>query len=382
MQLAARQRRLQQVAGVHRAFGFAGADERVHLVDEEDDLARGLLHLVEHALQALLELAAIFRAGDQRAHVERQQALVLDAVGNIAVGDPQRQALGDGRLADARLADQDRIVLGAAGEDLDRPADFLVAADDRVELALTGGLGEVARIFLERVVAVLGALRVGGPAAAKLLDRGVEVLRRQPRLLKRSADVRALRQRHGKQDALDRDVAVAGLLGDLLGLIEDSDRVAVERRRLRRAAAGDGWDLRNERIDFALRRLGVAARCLDQARSHALLIVEQRLQQMRGRDPLMMFADGNRLRRLEEAARAIGEFLKVHGSPLCMAAIWCGPSTTQGRGVSVVAAEVLGRLRRLTTVARRPPSGRLRPGASSPAGRSASGRGAAETVGD
>ncbi len=74
VQLAAGQRRLQQIAGVHRAFGFAGADQRVHLVDEQDDLARGLLDLVEHALQPLLELAAIFRAGDQRAQVERRAA--------------------------------------------------------------------------------------------------------------------------------------------------------------------------------------------------------------------------------------------------------------------------------------------------------------------
>ena len=76
MQFAARQRRLQQVRGVHRAVGLAGADERVHLVDEQDDAALGRGDFVEHRLQALLELAAIFRAGDQRAHVEREQLLV------------------------------------------------------------------------------------------------------------------------------------------------------------------------------------------------------------------------------------------------------------------------------------------------------------------
>ena len=93
-------------------------------------------HLVEHALQPLLEIAAIFGAGDHRAHVEREQAPVLDAVGHVAVGDAQREAFGDRGLADARLADQHRIVLGPAGEHLDGAADFLVAADDRVELAL------------------------------------------------------------------------------------------------------------------------------------------------------------------------------------------------------------------------------------------------------
>ena len=41
VQLAARQRRLEQVGGVHRAFGLAGADEGVHLVDEQDDQPLG-----------------------------------------------------------------------------------------------------------------------------------------------------------------------------------------------------------------------------------------------------------------------------------------------------------------------------------------------------
>ena len=141
-----------RLRGVHRAFRLAGADQRVHLVDEEDDVALGRLDLVEHRLQPLLELAAIFRAGDQRAHVEGEQLLVLQALRHVAVDDAERQPLGDRRLADAGLADQHRVVLGAPGEHLDRAADLLVAADHRVELALARLGGEVAGVFLERVV--------------------------------------------------------------------------------------------------------------------------------------------------------------------------------------------------------------------------------------
>ena len=95
-------------------------------------------NFLQHGLQPLFELAAIFRARDQRAHVERQQLLVLQAFRHVAVDDAQRQALRDRRLADAGLADQHRIVLGAARQHLDGAADFFVAADDRVELALRG----------------------------------------------------------------------------------------------------------------------------------------------------------------------------------------------------------------------------------------------------
>ena len=70
-QLAARQHRLQQVGGVDRALGGAGADDRVQLVDEQDDLALGGDDLGQHGLQPLLELAAELGAGQQRADVER-----------------------------------------------------------------------------------------------------------------------------------------------------------------------------------------------------------------------------------------------------------------------------------------------------------------------
>ena len=73
-ELAAGEHRLQQVGRVHRALGRAGADDRVQLVDEEDDLALGLLDLLQHRLQPLLELAAVLRAGDESADVERDHA--------------------------------------------------------------------------------------------------------------------------------------------------------------------------------------------------------------------------------------------------------------------------------------------------------------------
>ena len=138
VQLAARQHRLEHVRGVHRALGRARADDRVQLVDEQDDLAGRLGDLLEDRLQPLLELAAVLRAGHQRAQVERDDALVLQALGHVAAHDALGQALDDGRLADARLADQDRVVLGAAAEHLDDAADLLVAPDDRIELARRG----------------------------------------------------------------------------------------------------------------------------------------------------------------------------------------------------------------------------------------------------
>ena len=69
LQLTAGQHRLEDARRVDRALGRAGTDEGVDLVDEQHDVAAGA-DLLEHLLQALLEVTAVARAGDQRAEVE------------------------------------------------------------------------------------------------------------------------------------------------------------------------------------------------------------------------------------------------------------------------------------------------------------------------
>ena len=122
--------------------------------------------LLEDGLEALLELAAVLGPGHHRAQVQRDQPLVLEALGDVAVDDAPGEALDDGGLAHAGLADEHRVVLGAPAQHLDDPADLLVAADDRVELAGAGRVGEVAPVLLQRLVGVLRLL-AGDPLAAR-----------------------------------------------------------------------------------------------------------------------------------------------------------------------------------------------------------------------
>ena len=177
VQLAAGQHRLEHVAGVHRALGRAGADHGVQLVDEQQDPALGGLHLGQHGLEPLLELAAVLRAGDQRAHVEGEDRLVPQALRHVAADDALGQALDDGGLADAGVADEDRVVLGLAGQDLDDPADLGVAADHRVELAGAGLGDQVSAVLLQRLVRHLGHRRGDPLVAPDLGQRGQECRR-------------------------------------------------------------------------------------------------------------------------------------------------------------------------------------------------------------
>src|SRR6185437_11225400 len=159
-QFAAREHRLEQVGCVDRALRGPGADDRVQLVEEQDDRALRLGDLLEHALQAFLELAAVGGAGDQRTHIECDNAPVAQRLGHVLGDDPLGQPLDDRGLADAGLADQHRVVLRATREHLDHAADLLVAPDHRIELALLGDLGQVAPEALERALLLLSVGRV------------------------------------------------------------------------------------------------------------------------------------------------------------------------------------------------------------------------------
>ncbi len=78
------------------------------------------------------------------------------------------------------LADEHRIVLGAALQDLNGAADLIVAADHGIELALGRALGKIDAVFLERLAILLRARIVDLGAAANLLDRLLQ-RRRAPR---------------------------------------------------------------------------------------------------------------------------------------------------------------------------------------------------------
>src|SRR5262249_49687359 len=132
--------------------------------------------LLEDGLQPLLELAAELRAGDQRAKVERDHPLVLEALGDVAADDPLGEALDDRGLADAGLADEDRVVLRPPRQDLDRPADLVVAADDRIELAGPRLGRQVAAVLLQCGVGALGVGRGDPLAAADALERAEDRL--------------------------------------------------------------------------------------------------------------------------------------------------------------------------------------------------------------
>ncbi len=290
LQLARGQRRLEQIGRIQRtARRGAGTDQGVDLVDEEDRV-RVLDELLEHRLQALLEVAAVLGAGEQRAHVEGEHLGVLQDLGHAALDDPAREAFGDRGLADAGFADQQRIVLAPPAQGLDDALDFLLAADQRVDLADQGLLVEVLRVALERAARLLlFLLLLAGFGFAAALRRS------------------ALRRRLG--DAVGDEIHYVQARDVLL--LQEVHRVRILLAEDRHQHVGAG--------DFLLARgLHVQDRALD----HALETQGGlRVDLVRAFDARRVFID--------EAAQLAAEFIDVCGA--CLQHLGGGRIVQQGK---------------------------------------------------
>ncbi len=278
LQLAPGQHRLQDAGGVDRALGGTRTDQRVELVDEQDDVA-ARADLLEHLLQALLEVTAVAGTGDQRAQVEGVELLVLEGLGHLALDDLLGQALDNGGLADAGLADQDGVVLGPAGQDLHDPLDLLVAPDHRVELALAGGLGQVAAKLVQHKRGRRGRLLRATGRRGLLALVAVEQL---DDLLPDAVEVGAKLHQHlsghalaltdeAEEDVLGADVVVTQLQGlaerqlkDLLGA--RGERNVPRRRRL---------PLADDLLDLLAHTLKTDAQALKCLGGHAFALMDQ-----------------------------------------------------------------------------------------------------------
>ena len=194
----------------------------MQLVDEGDDLPVRARNLGQNRLQTFLEFAAVLRAGDHRRHVEGDEALVAQGLRNVARDDALGEAFDDGRFADAGLADQNRVVLGTAGQDLHDAANLVVAADDRIELAFTRNLRQVAPVLgqgLEGSLGICRGDRIGAQLGQRLRERiGLDAT------LGEDAPGLGLRRSQRDQQVLGRDVLVTASLGALAGVADDREQ--------------------------------------------------------------------------------------------------------------------------------------------------------------
>ena len=264
----------------------------MHFVDEEQDLTVRLRDLVQDRLQAFLELAAELCTRDERTHVERVERLVLQRFRHVARHDTACKPLDDRRLADARFADEHRVILRAARQDLDRAANFLVAADHRIDLSLPRRVREVASVLFERLVALLG-IAARDVLLAILLDGIHDTALRKAELAADLLHLIAAVSGNTEQQVFRTDVVILHALRIFLRPADDAHHVHAHRQTILPLDARQLAELLFQ--PRAQHRL-IRAAVLEDRCKQSLRLLHERIEQMRRRD-FLLIAHGRRLLR-------------------------------------------------------------------------------------
>ena len=111
LKLSPGQRRFQDVGCVHGSFRAACADQRVQLVDKEQDIPCAP-HLVHDIFNTLLELTPVLGACHHTGEIQGQKPLAPHGIRYGSIHNPLGQSFYNGGLAHARLTDETGVVLG------------------------------------------------------------------------------------------------------------------------------------------------------------------------------------------------------------------------------------------------------------------------------
>ena len=287
----------------------------MQLVDEQDDAPLGLFDLGQHSLQPLLKLAAVLCARDERAHIQRENGLVLQAFGHVARDDPLRQPLGDRRFADARLTDEHGVVFRFAGQDADDVSDLLVTPDHRVHFLRAGAGNEVRAVLFQRLVGILR--RVGRHAliAAHALQRLQTGFLRDAVVREQFFQRRVCRFDQRQQQMLDGNIIVVHLVRHALragqARVHGARNVIFIRLAPR---AGHARELIELLLHGSVQALHRHAHLAQELRHKPAVLPQKRGEQMHLLDLLVLVFDRQRLRGLHRAKRFLRIFLSVHKS--------------------------------------------------------------------
>ncbi len=139
------------------------------LVNDEDDVAQ-FLYLVDKALHPAFKLAPELGAGHQSGQVQKIDLFILKFVGHVPVVDAKGKALGNGGLAYARFTDEAGVIFLPAVQNLNGAGNLLVPADNVIQLAVGGFLGQGDTVIIQKLpFGVLGLAVFLFPA----LGRGI-----------------------------------------------------------------------------------------------------------------------------------------------------------------------------------------------------------------
>ena len=211
-------------------------------------------------------------------------------------------------FAYAGLADEDRVVLGAADQHLHEAQDLVLAADDRVELAVRGEQGQVNPILLERLKRALGGGAVDGATAADFFERLGQHGAVEAGAFGCQGELVARIGQQCQQQVLGAGELVAALLRVGQGLVEGlfATRGDVERACLR----GDGSAGQLGAQPFEQHRGLEAVELLEGCLDETVWLAKQAEQQVLGVELVVAEAEQQLLDTRQRLAGLVGEFFE------------------------------------------------------------------------
>ena len=247
----------------------------MELVDEEDNLAVRLGHLFYHALQAVLKLTTVLCTCYQGRHVKLNKLFVTQGAWNVARNNTLCQAFHDCGLTNARLADKNRIVLGAAAQNLNGTANLFDAANNWIELSLASKVGHVATVLLQGLKLRLCILGSYAFIATKLVVDLFHALSSNTGVAKNPTCISVVVCQRSEQ-MLGGNVGITQLSGKLLCLVDNLEKVIANAN----LCSTYFWSLGNCLIYLRSNGVRICANLLQDRTQVTLVAVQQRLEQV------------------------------------------------------------------------------------------------------
>ena len=130
----------------------------MQFIDKENDFSFALLYFGKNGFQPLFEFAAVFRARNERAQIERKELSVLQRLRNVPFHDTDCQPFCDSRFTYAGFTDKHGVVFCLSRKNTDHVSDLGIPSDDGIEFMLARPLHQIDAVFVEHVIGVLGII--------------------------------------------------------------------------------------------------------------------------------------------------------------------------------------------------------------------------------
>ena len=124
-------------------------------VNEKNNAAFARRNFTQNCFESFLKFTAEFRSCKQRANIKCNDPRSTHRLWTVTIHDALRESFCDRSLANARLANQHRIIFRPPRQDLHAPANFFITADDGIKLSVGSKFVQVFSIFLESFICAL-----------------------------------------------------------------------------------------------------------------------------------------------------------------------------------------------------------------------------------